>query len=214
VRYNRARIGYENKYHSESDWQGNFHYKPFTNQDLSAPPPTLASSGRLNRQGVSFLYLATDEETSLSEVRPHPGQKVSVGAFKSSRGLRVADFRKISILNYCDSDEHLEEFVFFKRIDELFSLPIPPEDRGKYTITQFLSDAIRHLGFDGIGYKSSVAKGSNLVLFDPSSFTYEPNSAKVVEILELQYRHSHLTVVNPNECDYYEVGGLHLFSQF
>ncbi|MFT6194061.1 MAG: hypothetical protein ACJASU_000960 [Cognaticolwellia sp.] len=42
----------------------------YSPQELSAPPSNLASSGRINPQGISFLYGALEENTAISEVRP------------------------------------------------------------------------------------------------------------------------------------------------
>jgi hypothetical protein len=186
----RARIGSESRATPLVGWGEEWHYKPYLEDQLSAPPPLTAGGGRLNRPGVSYLYLATDEETSISEVRPHPGHCVSVGAFKSGTRLRVADFNAVSILGYSQSDLMLDQFVFLKTIDELFSLPVPPEERGKYSFTQFLSEAIRHLGFEGIAYKSSVGKGVNLTVFDPQSFSYVADSARVLHVDHLKYQYS------------------------
>ncbi|MFO0805495.1 MAG: RES family NAD+ phosphorylase [Gemmataceae bacterium] len=184
----RARIGYELKARPNEDWGKSVHYKPYSAAALGAPPPHLAGSGRLNRPGVSYLYLATDEMTALSEVRPHPGHHVSVGAFKCLKKVRVADFNAISIRDYCRSDKALDQYLLLKTIDELFSLPVPPEERGRYSFTQFLSDALRHLGFEGVGFKSSVGTGANFTVFDPRAFKYVADSAKVLRVEQLEYR--------------------------
>lgn len=70
----RARIGFEMKAMPMGCWGDEWHYKPYSPKGLGAPPPGLAGNGRLNRPGVSFLYLATDENTAVCEVRPHPGR--------------------------------------------------------------------------------------------------------------------------------------------
>jgi len=186
----RSRIGFKHRATPLFGWGDTWHYKPYDVDQLSAPRPLAAGGGRLNRPGVAYLYLATDEKTAISEVRPHPGHHVSVGAFQCSSRLRIADFNAISIREYCDSDHKLRQYLFLKTIDKLFSLPVPPEERGRYSFTQFLSDALRHVGFDGIAYRSSVASGVNLAVFDPCSFSYVAGSAKVVRIDHLEYDYS------------------------
>lgn len=194
----RSRIGSESRATPLHGWGDRWHYKPYSGEQLSAPPPLIVGGGRLNRPGVSYLYLATNEETAISEVRPHPGHYVSVGAFECRARLRVADFNAVSIREYSESDLKLDQFLRLKTIDELFSLPVPPEERGKFSFTQFLSDAIRHLGFEGIAYKSSVGKGVNFAVFDPQSFSYHASSAKVLRVDHLEYQYSGLT---PWEAD-------------
>lgn len=195
----RSRIGSESRATPLLGWGDKWHYKPYSEEQLSAPPPLAAAGGRLNRPGVSYLYLATDEETSISEIRPHPGHYVSVGAFKCGSRLRVADFDAVSILEYSESDRKLDQFALLKTIDTLFGLPVPPEERGKYSFTQFLSDAIRHLGFAGVTYKSSVGKGANVAVFDPQSFSYIAGSAKVLRVDHLEYQYSGLTPWDADE---------------
>ncbi len=192
----RSRIGYETRAMPLWSWGDEWEYCPYNDGRISAPPPSAAVSGRLNREGVSYLYLSQNEATAIAEVRPHPGQYVSLGSFVSTKQLRIADFTSVSIRNYCESDKDLEKFVFIKNIDDQFSLPIPPEDREKYLFTQLIADIIRRLDFDGIVYKSSVGPMANVALFDPLSCRFLENSGRVVSITNLEYQHVDLTVLD------------------
>jgi hypothetical protein len=184
----RARIGVKMKAMPMAGWGNEWHYKPYSAKDLGAPPPASGGNGRLNRPGVSFLYLATDEHTAICEVRPHPGHSISVGAFQSSRKLKVADFTKVSILNFYRSDKLLDDYLLLKNIDDSLGLPVAPDDKGKYSLTQLISDSFRRLGFEGVAYQSSVStSGTNLAVFDASTFDYVDGSAKCVEVMQLQY---------------------------
>jgi RES domain-containing protein len=78
--------------------------------EIGAPPPTIATPGRLNRSGVSFLYLSTDETTAAAEVRPHPGHRVSIAAFRSLKEIRLADFGAIDVADFSASDATLALF--------------------------------------------------------------------------------------------------------
>jgi hypothetical protein len=191
----RARIGYAERRIEPMDMSNAWRYRPYAAATLGAPPPPLTAAGRLNRPGVAFLYLASDEATALNEVRPHPGQIVSIGAFKSHKPLRVADFNAIPIRAFCDSDEALDEFWMLKTIDRLFSLPVPPDQRDEYVLTQLLSDAIRQLGFDGVAFNSSVGSGVNYAFFDASGFDYVENSGSAVEVAHLSYSHRALELL-------------------
>ena len=70
--YFRARIGYAKEATPLFGWGEEWHYKPYGDNQIGASPPLKTNSGRLNRVGVSFLYLASDEKTAVAEVRPYP----------------------------------------------------------------------------------------------------------------------------------------------
>ncbi|WP_164112000.1 MULTISPECIES: RES family NAD+ phosphorylase [Sphingobacterium] len=59
-------------------------YTPYTSSEISSPPSYLARKGRMNREGFSFLYLAEDIETAINEIRPNPGDIISVGGFRQN----------------------------------------------------------------------------------------------------------------------------------
>ncbi|MEQ8791597.1 MAG: RES family NAD+ phosphorylase [Pirellulaceae bacterium] len=202
----RARIGYDRKAMPLMSWGDEWHFRPYSAGQLGAPPPPLARSGRLNRPGVSFLYLGTNEETAICEVRPHPGHYVSVGGFESMRTIQAADLTKVSILDYYTSDMLLDQYLLLKSIDSLLSLPVVPEDREKYSLTQFLSDAFRRLACEGVMYRSSVASGSNLAVFDTSSFKYVEKSAKAVQVSNLTYEYSAVSRMDRPEEEYLIAG--------
>ncbi|PPT51095.1 hypothetical protein XarjCFBP7652_02700 [Xanthomonas arboricola] len=162
-------------------------YRPYEGPFLGAAPPVVAASGRMNRAGVSFLYAASNQETALSEVRPHPGHVVSVGEFRASRNLVVADFSQVSITDFSLSDKRLDDYWLLLSIDRLFSVPVPPEERQSYVLSQLFSDVIRQLGFDGISFHSSVGTGINYAFFDAAGFDYVADSAQVLQVASLAY---------------------------
>lgn len=195
----RARIGYEQKGIPGAGWGEEWHFKPYKGSDIGAPPPLKATPGRMNRDGISFLYLATDLETVIAEIRPHPSHIISICMFTSKVELRIADFNSIDIYDYYLSDKKLDDFFLLKSINTLFSLPVPPDQRYSYSITQFLSDVLRILNFDGIAYRSSVGPGSNLTIFDPDKFEYIPGSARVVRAEQVSYTFKELPVMTDGE---------------
>jgi len=184
----RARIGFAERNYQVFERPGDaWFYLPFEGRALGAAPPVAAASGRMNRAGVSFLYAASNQETALSEVRPHPGHVVSVGEFRSSRDLVVADFNQVSIRNFSSSDERLVDYWFLLSIDRLFSVPLPPEERQSYVLSQLFADVIRQLGFDGVSFHSSIGIGLNYAFFDASGFDYVVDSAQVLQVASLKY---------------------------
>lgn len=100
----------------------------------------------------------------------------------------MADFTKVSIRRFYRSDKLLRDFLLLKNIDDALGLPVAPEDKGKYSLTQLISDSLRHLGFAGVAYRSSLSTtGTNLAVFDTSAFDYVDGSAKCVEVTKLKY---------------------------
>jgi hypothetical protein len=52
---------------------------------LGAPPPEKASAGRMNPAGISYLYLAFEQETALAEIKCVPSNQVAMGQFNGNR---------------------------------------------------------------------------------------------------------------------------------
>jgi hypothetical protein len=125
-----------------------------------------------------------------------------VGRFVTTRALRCADLTGADVCDFADSDEKLDEFLIIRSIDQVFSVPVVPEDKGPYHFSQLLADAFRHLGFDAICYRSSVGKGKNYAFFDPRQLTCAEGSARVVRIDGLVYTISDTTPMGDDD-DYH-----------
>lgn len=197
----RARIGFSSRF-ADTNISGLFDkkilYQPHLGVGSGAPPPNLASAGRANRQGVAFLYLATDQETAAAEVRPHPGHYISLMPFRLVRPLEVADFSSVDFLDFVNSDDRLDLFHFARTVDEALSSPITPEERDRYVTTQLVADLLRRQGFDGLLFHSSVGRGKNLCLFDTKACLPLEENAKVIRVESLTYSFaSEASVIKP-----------------
>ena len=134
-----------------------------------------ASEGRANPKGIPYLYVASDKKTAMSEVRPWLDSTLSVGTFRIIKDLKILDFSvehgnksKFFIFEEPSDQEKIQ--TVWCDIDNAFSKPTTKSDSGsEYVPTQIISEFIKLNGFDGIAYKSSLADGYNLVLFDLSS---------------------------------------------
>lgn len=201
--YFRCRIGTANKWNRHSSgWTAEIFHEPYQDAALGAPPPPLATSGRLNREGVAFLYLASDQHTAAAEVRPHPGHRLSVGRYRAVRDLRIAAFES-DIAEFCGSEADLDLFHFIHSMDQTMARPVLPGATGRYTITQLIADGLRRNGFDGVSFRSSVADGQNLCVFRPETFAYVEGSATVVAVRGLTYTlESAATLLKPEVGDY------------
>ena len=107
----RARLGNKAIYqHFEGGWTNKIIRQPWLGSDIGAPPPLNAGIGRLNRAGVSMLYLASDSYTAIAEIRPHPGHYISLGGFRSVEPLRLADFNP-NIALFSANDDRLDLYI-------------------------------------------------------------------------------------------------------
>jgi hypothetical protein len=152
-----------------------------------------ASEGRCNPKGIPVLYCAQPRNTAVSEVRPWLGAQVSVARLRFRKSLRLVNCSKnhgkrnsIIYLLQEPSQEICLEAVWTD-IDNAFALPVTESDStAEYAPTQILGELFRENGFDGIMFKSSVAEGHNLALFDPD--VAEVVNRQVVEVKKVLYK--------------------------
>jgi hypothetical protein len=135
------------------------------------PLPHSAHEGRVNPKGIPCLYLATDKETAMAEVRPWIGSSVSAGPFRIARDLTVIDFsvgHDSKFEFYFDEPSPPErEKSVWAQVDRAFSEPASVEpDTANYVPTQVISEFFRKQGLDGVAYKSRLGNGFNIALFD------------------------------------------------
>lgn len=135
------------------------------------PIPYSATEGRANPKGIPYLYLATDKETAMSEVRPWLSSSISVGQFKTNKELRLIDcsvhHKKEVVFYFEEPSDEERELSVWSHIDNAFSEPVNPSDQiSDYVPTQIIAELFKSEGFDGIAYKSSLSTGFNVVLFD------------------------------------------------
>lgn len=201
--YFRARLGVAGRFNRSNGFHADTVYKPYQDEALGAPPPQIAREGRLNREGVAFLYLASDIETACAEIRPHPSHQLSVGQYRSLRPLRLANL-EADIAAFATSDTQLDLYAFVYAADQAMSLPVRPEQSGRYSITQLIADVLRQRGFDGVAFKSSLNDGGrNVCVFQPKDFDYVTGSAVVQKVKSLRYELvPSISVLEPDIGDY------------
>lgn len=150
--------------------------------DVPTPHPTdrmkplkgRAREGRANPKGIPFLYVATNRETALAEVRPWIGSLISVGQFKLRRTFRVVNctMHRKGHRVYSGgepSPEQTEESVR-SDIDTAFARPVTvSDDLADYAPTHVIAELFKLHGFDGVAYASSLEAGHNVAIFDPDN---------------------------------------------
>ena len=171
--------------------------KGFKNEEMWNPPKEYASSGRANPKGISYLYLGSSVETTLYETRASLFDYVSVGEFRLKEDIQILDLRNpdYDIIPWSETDS-VELFIiyasFIKTLQEEISLPIRKQDKElDYIPTQYISEFIKSLGFDGVEYQSSLnADGHNIAIFNPKKF--ECIGTKTYDITNIKLEYSEL----------------------
>lgn len=158
--------------------------------DRMKPLPDRAYEGRANPHGIPCLYLATDEDTAMSEVRPWAGAYVSLGLFQTTRDLRLVDCsvnHGNQIFYLREPDAAQRALAVWTHIDEAFSTPATrSDDTAEYVATQMLAELFRDAGYDGVAYKSVLRDdGFNIALFDLASA--EQRTGQLCRVSSLRY---------------------------
>ncbi len=139
-------------------------FKGFDAKNSVAPPADCIGPGRANPDHIRYLYLSEDSKTPVYEVRPIIGQTVSVARFKIKKDLKLFDLTVQISDTYSNPDYELPSL--FNSIGKMFSKPYNGNPI-EYIPTQYITEEIKNMGFDGIRFKSSLNKGGfNIVLFN------------------------------------------------
>ncbi|AIY84532.1 RES domain protein [Clostridium baratii str. Sullivan] len=153
----RARIG---NFTDEEKFKGN---------ELLAPPKGEATIGRCNADGISYLYLASNEETAIYEVKPNKGDEVTVAE------IIVSDFRVFTFNIF--SDEAKKYMRIFDNIDndieiligiinEDLKRVVTANQKFEYLPYQWIAEYVKSKGFDAFSFGSTLTSGFNYVFFN------------------------------------------------
>ncbi|PVZ86691.1 hypothetical protein C9426_14845 [Serratia sp. S1B] len=150
--------------------------KTFNINEMRAPPKRRSSNGRANPAGIPYLYLGSQPDTAVAEIRPHTGEVACVADFAIPDKIKAVDLRNprklVSPFILTDSNEIGQlraDLPFLERLGEELTRPVQPAGAViDYIPSQYLCEFIKKKGFDGVVYSSSVSVGINLALFDPT----------------------------------------------
>ena len=139
------------------------------------PDAAHAKDGRANSSGIPVLYLASTEQTAISEVRPWVGSEVSVAQFRITRQLDAIDLTKghgqLSWtklpFRYLTGNEEpnaeVREQAVWTDIDNAFSRPVTLSDeKESYLPTRILAELFQEVGFDALVYRSQFGQGDKV----------------------------------------------------
>ena len=140
---------------------------------MGAPPSRLATAGRANPFGISYLYAASTENTAISELRPHKGDAITVAHFQLIGGLKLIDLRSpratISPFRYSDDELKMihSKLGLLEKLGEELTKPVSLDSAHlEYLSSQYICEFIKYKGYDGVMYKSSLGDGDNYAIFD------------------------------------------------
>lgn len=176
--YFRARIQ-----HGEDD---------FAAEQLGAPPAKLAKSGRANPDGIPYLYLASDRDTAIAEVRPSVGDRVALARVRPRGEFNIVDLaapsRSVSPMrldmDYIEGFHQAMDFLTMLSLD--LSAPAPPHRVNEYIATQYLCELIKRIGYKGVRYASSLGPGKNYAIFEAAAFEIV-DDVQFVVVSEVSY---------------------------
>ena len=153
-------------------WEGPVK-KLFPKEKMGAPPPDMTPGGRANAPGIPVLYAALDHETAVAEVRPWKGARVSVAPCELRKPAALVDLSDIHYLTkgpfaYGDLLHEIDKLDMVRALADELARPISLSDTEiDYVPTQYLTEVVKSLGYDGMLYPSAMGGGNNVVLFDP-----------------------------------------------
>ena len=153
--------------------------------EMGPPPRDEAKAGRGNKEKEPVLYLASDEETALSEVRAWRGMAVALAKVRLRRNLKLIDLTEF---HFPKSPFEIEDLCYHLKLNALFQSfgsalsqpPIPGEEERLYLPSQKLCELIRQRDLDGVIYPSAMGPGENVLLFNPDDG--DPFDVKYVRI--------------------------------
>ena len=150
---------------------------PFPQNEMGAPPAQKAGPGRANPVGIPYLYVGSEQDTAVTEVRPHPGEVLTIAEFTIKENVRLVDLRNprqmITPFVMADIDEVAAvrgDIDFLEQLGQELTTPVLPNVAAiDYIPSQYLCEYIKSVGYDGVVYASSVSDGVNLALFQPEN---------------------------------------------
>lgn len=163
----------------------------FVINEMGKPPYDKSVAGRANPKGISYLYLSNNIDTTLYETRASLYDYITIGQFKLKNNIKVLNLRDTNNVSPFILEDSLPEFLKHKkyllRLESELAKPIRRQDSElDYLPTQYLSEFIKSIGFDGVEYKSSLnPSGFNLAIFNDQLF--ECVQTDVFEVRSINY---------------------------
>lgn len=164
---------------------------PLDNTKMGKPPEGNATAGRANPTGISYLYLAENENTCVAEVRPNNTSIVYISKCTLKKDVNLIDLtsprKRMSICSF-DENRYNNVISILNLLEILsyeLSKPVKPESSNiDYIPTQFICEFLKSFSrCDGIIFESSFGLGKNFVFYDDDAFQIDdPVANKITGI--------------------------------
>lgn len=179
--YSKGKIFYRSRISTDE--------KGYSIHNMGKPPHKNAKSGRANPNGISYLYVSQTIKTTLYEARATFLDYVSIGEFKLKDNIKVISLRpSFQISPFVEGysiEEYLKNKPFIDLLERDLSKPLRRHDNElDYLSTQYLCEYIKHMGYDGVEFGSSLHDGGiNIVFFDDTKL--ECVRVKIYEVTKI-----------------------------
>jgi len=142
---------------------------------MGKPAVEKTLGGRANPRGIPYLYLATDRETAISEIRPSVGELVAVAEFRAIAKAKVISLIPPLISSPFVLGDEVEMWLRYIKLliavgDELSRPILEGADSLEYIPTQYICEYFKKLGYAGVIFGSSRGAGSNITIFEDGLF--------------------------------------------
>lgn len=165
----------------------------FDTTKMGKPPSDKATSGRANPNGIPYLYVSTNEETTIYESRSSYLDFITIAEFRLIDKLHVVSLRGIGQISPFVFADQIENYIthqkYLDRLEKELSKPVRRFDKElDYLPSQYLCEYVKSLGYDAIEYGSSLKQGGiNLAVFDDRKL--EARSVNVYEITKVNFHY-------------------------
>jgi hypothetical protein len=165
----------------------------FEPDKIGKPPAEKATSGRANPEGIPYLYLSSDIETTLYETRATYLDYITIGTFELTEDIEIVKLRTVDITNPFEENlfDRLVNQPFLQILESELSRPLRRQDSDlEYLPTQYLCEFIKYSGLEGVEYGSAMRKGGvNIAFFDDGKFRCIDIKTVEVENIEISTTH-------------------------
>ena len=165
---------------------------PYPIDNMGAAPNQFCKGGRINPPGMSFLYLASSEDTAALEIRATPADIFTVANVILRNDPLLLDLRRSSFSALFEFKftlesewitQHLEKVAVYTYLSEILAQPVASENPLGYIHTQIFCEYFKIKGIHGLIYDSTLcSSGFNVCIFAPTEYSElvgEPRLARV-----------------------------------